>query len=173
MTRFTPSDRAKKQRHKLVLGFAVGLALASAVWQVHHRSHDTATVFHSESISPGWTVRWTGRTWHGKPVYVLFNTTDATLQRVTVRNWSEELLPVLHVGTADFATVRDQSALSSPPYEVPPRQSLWFIGSNPPPSQFIVEWQVNGQHHHAYLRVASADHFEQHPVWQGQVNAIH
>jgi hypothetical protein len=173
MTRFVTWDRATKRKRRLILSVGTGLALALVVWQAQHHTHDPMTVFRAETASPGWIIRCTERTWHGKPVYQLINTSEATLQRVTIWNWSKELLPVVHVGPVDNRMASDQSPLSSPPYDVPSHQSLWFVGSIPPPAQFIVEWQVSGQHHHAYLNVTSSNHFEQHPVWQGESNALH
>jgi hypothetical protein len=174
MKRFVPWTRAVRRRRQLTLGVAVGLAAVSIVFPLRHPVQDAASVLQQRPFaSPGWVAKCTELSWRGKPVYQLTNTGEETLQRVTVRSWSKELLPVLRVGGTDVPVPPMETPLSSPPYAIPPRQSLWFVGPTPPPAQFIVDWQAGGHLHHAYLSVAASNHSGQAPVWHEKPNAVH
>jgi hypothetical protein len=177
MKRFLPWTMAIRRRRQLLLCVAVGLALLAAAFTVfpsRHPAHDAASVLQQRRLAnPGWVAECTELSWRGKPVYQLINTGEETLQHVTVRSWSKELLPVLRVGATDAPVALLETPLSSPPYAIPPRQSLWFVGPTPPPAQFIVEWQAGGQLHHAYLSVASSNISGQGPVWHEKPNAVH
>lgn len=84
-------------------------------------------------------------TWQGKPVFILENESQAPLDHITIQSWSEQLLPVLWIGSSQQSSAIDRSlSVQAPPYNLPAGGQLWFTGPTEPPAKFSVAWLAGG-----------------------------
>jgi hypothetical protein len=100
------------------------------------------------------TAKYTGQKWYDKPVYALKNSTGHNLDRLTLYSWSEEELPILHLGQMPPPDLPHIHVTGDPPYTVRKNETVWFVGPSTPPSRFTVMWIWAGKQYYATINGA-------------------
>lgn len=83
--------------------------------------------------------------WFGKPIFEVTNDSSITLHHVTIFSWADELLPVLYVGQsapAEWPLASDE--IGKGPFNLPPKESIWFVGPSHGTPHFVLNWLADG-----------------------------
>jgi hypothetical protein len=125
------------------------LVIAYLIWMGSAKMSTTgATLAHAVTRSTAdVSVTRSSWTWHGKPVYALYNR-GYSLDHVNVYNWAEDQLPILYVGQTLPANYTTKTPLASPPYNLSRHASMWFVSSSTSPATFTVTWDAKGSVHY-------------------------
>lgn len=154
---FRPRTRidTRRQRRTWIL-CALALLFVAGIWNAFADHEQAIPAYQQENVEKApFTIEFTGMQWHNQPVYQLTNHGHETMERVTVQSWSESLLPVLSIGAHASGNLSNLPPDNNPPYSLPSNQSMWFVGSSTPPSEFYVVWHVGQDFYSARSKVVS------------------
>ncbi|CAM3885596.1 hypothetical protein [Alicyclobacillus pomorum] len=161
MKGFSPHKRKLARRRLFALAtLAIILSLLSwqAVLSIRGASSVPTMSVNGTAITKNLHVYDTGRTWAGEPLYQLKNNDTVALQRINIFSWSASLLPILYIGEQLPSDIESRRPLASPPYTLPAKQSLWFVGpASAQTNMFGVIWQADGHEEYVSVKVSEGE----------------